>query len=115
LRIEQVYAFGMVEAQLREMNQLLDSLHAVDRSELDGLDTVAVIYRLKNRVDALAATASSAYDDAESWRATGAKSAAAAIATGCSQPLGLTRAMVRHGKKLKSMSYVAEAYANGDI
>src|ERR1043165_9611231 len=105
----------MVPAELREVNRLLDSLHNADRSQLAGTDVIDAVYRLKNRVDALVATVSSVYDDSADWSESGAKSAAAAISTLTHQPLGLTKAMVRHGKQLKSMSYVADAYAAGDL
>ncbi len=105
----------MVFDQLAEVNQIVDSLHSADRAELTGADVAEAAYRLKNRVDAFVATVSSVYDDSGDWQSGGAKSAAAAISTATHKPIGLTRAMVRHGKKLKSMSYVAEAYAEGDI
>jgi uncharacterized protein DUF222/HNH endonuclease len=101
--------------QLAELDRMLDSLHAADRSQLAGLDLIKAVYRIKNRIDAVVAKVSAVYDDSGEWSETGAKSAGAAIATNTGESLGLTRAMVRHGKKLKKMSYVAEAYANGDI
>jgi len=105
----------MVRGQLAEVNRLLDSLHGADRSELIGSDVLEAVYRVKNRVDALVAKVSSVYDDSGDWALMGAKSARAAISTLTHESLGLAGAMVRHGKKLKQMSYVADAYAAGDI
>jgi hypothetical protein len=105
----------VVVDQLAEVDHLLDLLHGADQSQLADTDLMEAAYRLKNRVDAFVAKVSSVYADSGEWHRTGAKSAAAAVATHTNQPLGLARAMVRYGKKLKSMGYVAEAYANGEI
>ncbi len=105
----------MVRDHLAQVDRILDSVHGADRSELSGEDIVELVYQLKNRIDALVAKVSSVYDDSGDWQTRKAKSAAAVIATRTHQPIGLARAMVRYGKKLKSMGYVAEAYANGEI
>src|SRR5262245_14981492 len=105
----------MVGSYLEDLNRVLDSLHGADRCELAETEILEAAYRAKNRIDAFVAKVSAVYDDSGEWQACGAKSARAAISTLTHQPLGLTGVMVRHGKKLKQMSYVADAYAAGDI
>ena len=102
----------MVSDQLAELNRSIDSLQNAD---LKDPEILAAIYRSKNRMDALVATASAAFEASGRWQESRAKSAAAWISTNTRQPIGLARAMVRQGKKLKSMTYVAQAYAEGEI
>src|SRR5690349_7377349 len=105
----------MVREQLAEVDGLLDSLHGADRFELADEQVLEAVYRLKHRLDALVATTSAVVKDSGMWQRARAKSAPAYIAWRCHVPLQMARAMTKAGKKLVSMPYVAQAYANGEI
>ena len=105
----------MVRDELRALRQTLGSLHAIDESQLPDQDVVRDAWAAKNQMDALLAKVCAAFDESGLWQESRAKSAAAWISTTTRQPIGLARVFVRQGKKLKKMTSVAQAYADGEI
>lgn len=101
-----------------DLKEAIDSLLAIELSELtdDELhELVTTLQRQRHRLAAVAARAISAWDRRLVWADNGARSAAARLANDTSASASSTGTEVRRARQLRSMPATAGALAGGDL
>jgi hypothetical protein len=104
--------------ELKELRDVLDALLALDVAGLDDETVTATLVegrRQRDRLDAFLAGVASVYDQRRIWEASGARSAAAHLASLRNEPLEACRADLRLARALRSMPLTAAALAGGRI
>lgn len=98
-----------------ELTAALDRVCAAEPSRLAGPESVVALYRQLERLSAVAARASAAFEAAGTWEADGARSAATWLARRCDQPVGVARRRVALGRSLRHMPAVEAAWLAGAL
>jgi hypothetical protein len=103
---------------LHHMADALAELRAVD---LDGVadealaDAVLMMQRLRGGFEASEARLLTRFESQGGWRASGAKSAAAWLSWNEQIPIETARQRLRHGRAVRDLPAVAEAWVDGEI
>jgi hypothetical protein len=100
---------------LSELTAALDAACEVDPGRLADPESVQALYRQVERLGAVTARASAAFDAGGAWAADGARSAPAWLARRCHQPVTTVRRRVGLGRALRSMPAVEAAWLAGDL
>jgi hypothetical protein len=97
------------------LTELMDALVAEDTFGYSDPESIENLHRQLARLESFVTKATADFDAANEWAPTGAKNAAAWLATRCSLPKGVARARVALGRRLRDCPRTAEAWADGDI
>jgi Domain of unknown function (DUF222)/HNH endonuclease len=100
---------------LEGLNELLDAMVAEDPRHFADCESIEELHRLQARFDCVVTAADAAFDASGEWAPSGAKTAAAWLATHCLLPPAAARAKVALGRRLRHCPKTAEAWADGDI
>jgi hypothetical protein len=98
-----------------DLDAALDALCAVDPARLADGETVQALHRQVERLRAVCARATAAFDAGRGWEDEGARTAAAWVAARCGMPADTARREVRLGRALRSMPHVEAAWLAGEI
>ncbi|MDQ4069719.1 MAG: HNH endonuclease [Actinomycetota bacterium] len=98
-----------------QLTAALDGLSALDPVVLADRETIQTLHRELERLRAVTARASAAFDAGGAWEADGARTAAAWIGVRCHQPVASPKREVRLGRALRAMPEVEAAWLRGDI
>jgi hypothetical protein len=115
--VQTYYPVSMSEG-IDGLAAVIDSLLAVDPTELTDAelhDLVTTVQRQRHRLAAVAATAISAWDQRMVWADNGARSAAARLANETSTSTSSAGTDVRRARQLRSMPATAAALGTGDL
>ena len=93
----------------------IDEVVAADPSVLADCGAVEALYRQLDRLEAAVCRASACFDAGGEWRADGARTAGAWIATRRRMPMSSARRRVQLGRALRHLPAVEEAWLAGDI
>ena len=105
---------AVVDATL-QLNAVLDALSTVDPVVLADGETVQLLHRELERLRAVTARASAAFEASGSWQADGARTAAAWIGVRCRKPVPLAKREIWLGRALRAMPEVEAAWLRGDV
>ena len=98
-----------------ELRAAVDSLAAVDPSQMSDGETVRALYRELELLSAVTTRAVAAFDAGKAWEGDGARSASAWLAVRCRIPAVAARRQVRLGRALRRMPASEAAWLAGDI
>jgi hypothetical protein len=100
------------------LSSAIDELSTLDPDSLDDAelaDAVVGLHRQQARLAAETARLTAAMDERRLWADDGSRSCGAWVAHRCRLPIGQARARAWLGRRLRSMSVTARAFATGDI
>jgi hypothetical protein len=100
------------------LRSAIDALSTLDPDALDDADLADVVvglHRQQARLAAANARLTAAMDARRVWGGDGSRSCGAWLAHRCRLPIGEARAQAWLGRRLRSMSVTAQAFAAGDI
>ena len=103
---------------LEQLTTAIDGLSEIDWRAVDAEQAQACVFELRRRLDrleAVAAAATSAWDACGEWSRDGSKSAGARLARECGVAAGTARRLVRRARALRSMPSTAAALVAGNI
>jgi hypothetical protein len=110
---------GEVMAQvadpIAELSSGLDALGAADPARLADCESIRALHRQLERLEAVTARATAAFDSSRTWEADGARSAGAWISTRCHLPLPSAKRRMRLGRQLRHMPLVEADWLAGEI
>jgi hypothetical protein len=106
---------GVVGDPVAELAGVIDRLVELDPVQLADGDSVVGLHRQLERLAAVTARASAAFDDADRWQADGAHTASAWIATRCRLPQVATRQELHLGRVVRAMPAVEQAWLAGEL
>lgn len=93
----------------------VDELCEADVVGLGDAESIQALYRQVERLGAVVARASAAFDAGRAWEADGARSAAAWLGRRCGQPVSVARRRVALGRALRDMPVVEGAWLAGEL
>ena len=93
----------------------IDELVATDPVALGDAESVVALHRQYERLGAVLARATAAFDASKAWADDGARSAASWVAWQTPSPRPTAQRRVRLGRALRSMPAVEQAWLEGDI
>ena len=93
----------------------IDALSADDAAQLADGETIRLLHRELERLRAITARATAAFDASRAWEADGARSAAAWVGVRCHVPVAAARREIRLGRALRSMAKVDAAWLAGEL
>lgn len=105
----------MLDDPISELAAVLDRLCAADPQTIADGESIQALNRQMERLAAVTARATAAFDAGGAWRDEGARSAAAWIATRCRRSLTAARKQVRTGRTLRDLSATEQAWLDGDV
>ncbi|MGI9033888.1 MAG: DUF222 domain-containing protein, partial [Acidimicrobiales bacterium] len=94
---------------------VIDELVATEPAVVGDGDTVVALHRQLERLGAVTTRATGAFDASGQWQTTGARSAAAWVATRTNMPMPTARRRVRLGRALRHMAAAEAAWLAGDV
>jgi len=97
------------------LTEVVDGLVGCDPSGLADPESIVELRRQMDRLEAVAARATAAFDASGEWRADGARSAATWLAVTCRRPRGEVSRDVRAGRVLRHLPVAEAAWLTGDI
>ncbi len=101
--------------ELEDLSSVMDRLVAMDPAALGDGATVVALHRELARLDSVLTRATAAFDASGDWAPSGARGAAAWVATECRVPRGEARRLVRRGRALRHLPATAQAWSAGVI
>ncbi len=105
----------MVGNVLNELETVADALSTIHPSSLADGETIQRLYRQLDRLQAVTARATAAFDAGGDWEADGARSAAAWIAVRCHLSVASARRRVHLARCLRAMPATETAWLAGEI
>ena len=93
----------------------VDAVCVADPAALADGETIRLLHRQLERLNAAVTRATAAFDAGRAWDAEGARSAAAWVAVRCRQPLATARRRVHLGRALRHMPHVEGAWLAGEL
>ena len=106
---------AVVHDDTRALVAAVDALGAVDPAQLADGVTVQALHRQLERLKAVTARATAAFEAGREWEAEGARAAATWVAIRCRLPMMTARRGVRLGRALRHMPVVEATWLAGDV
>ena len=99
----------------RQLTAAVDAVCGADPAQLADAETIQLLHRQLERLNAATVRATAAFDAGQAWEGDGARSAAAWVAVRCHLPVATARRRVRLGRALRHMPAVEAAWLAGDV